>query len=474
LRVIGLIVSRVKNLQTAFARAATDPETSRLCMWLAFWIVLPNLGFSMLWIVGSPPRYPDIVAIGTVGLILRKQNKTIQLLALFLLILYTVVMFICRLFGMGPTYLVQATQYLRELNPFASPEYMLVVAALILTLLGAISVSRRPMDFTRTRSLAIATTAIAAVALLDFAISYSSRGSYQHDAPNGTSFQSAVTLSHFASRADGHRHLLLVTVEAMGDPRDPLIARRLFARFDDPAILARYDVVHGKTRFFGTTTNAEVRELCGHWGNYPEYLDKTGPNCLPAQMARRGYQTTAVHSFIPSFFQREDWYPHIGFQHLLFHDALARRGAAECTGVFDGSCDRDVPAIIARSLKSAKSPQFIYWLTLNSHFPVPSDKGLHTDRCAAFAPEIAETRPMACRMLLLWDEAFGALTHEMTQTDFPETDVLIVGDHMPPFYSRKQRSAFEKDDVPWILLRAKSARYAAPTVEPGQPIAKGR
>jgi hypothetical protein len=448
-------LAKTEKFRATLARVLPDQENRRLLMWLAFWVVLPNFGFSMLWIVGSPPRYPDIVAIGTVGLILRKHHGTTQFCALLVMIIYTMMMFVCRLFGMRPGDLVQSAQYLGELNPVASPEYMLLLVTLILTLASAILVSRRPLNFASTRSLFIAVVAVGLMALLDFTISYSSRGTYQHDAPKGANFQSAATLSQFEKRADGRRHLLLVVVEAMGAPREPLIANRLFARFNDPAFLARYETVQGETRYFGTTTNAEVRELCGHWGNYFPLLDKPEPACLPARLAKLGYRTTAMHAFRPSFFQRESWYPNIGFQHLMFEDALVAQGAAACAGVFEGACDRDVPAIIVRLLKTAKSPQFVYWLTLNSHIPVPSDKTLHTANCAAFAPELAQKRPMACRMLMLWDESFGALAREMTKPDFPQTDVLIVGDHMPPFFSRKQRSAFDNNKVPWILLRAK-------------------
>lgn len=396
-------------------------------------MILPNLGFSALWLIGSPPRYPDIIAIGAVGLIVRGRNAATQFLSLLAMIIYTMLMFICRLFGMGPTYLLQASQFLGELNPMASPEYIAVIAIFIVTLLSAAWACRRPMNFNATRSLMIAIGVVGLMGLLDFAISFGSRGSYQHDAPIGTKFESAAMLSHFAERADRKRNLVLVTVEAMGMPREPLIASRLFASFDRPEFLARYNVLRGRTRYFGTTTNAEIRELCGYWGNYFPLLDRSTTACLPARLAHMGYQTTAVHAFEGNFFQRATWYPHIGFEHVMFHKALVRAGADECAGVFEGACDRDIPAIIAKLLKAAKSPQFVYWLTLNSHLPVPASFSLHTDKCADFAPELAKKRPMACRMLLLWAETFGGLAHEMTQPDFPETDVLIVGDHMPPF-----------------------------------------
>ena len=35
------------------------------------------------------------------------------------------------------------------------------------------------------------------------------------------------------------------------------------------------------------------------------------------------------------------------------------------------------------------------------------------------------------------------------------TDILIVGDHMPPYFDRHDRSQFAPDRVPWLLLKWK-------------------
>ena len=45
-----------------------------------------------------------------------------------------------------------------------------------------------------------------------------------------------------------------------------------------------------------------------------------------------------------------------------------------------------------------------------------------------------------------------AAPHDNAETD---ADILIVGDHMPPFFQRKARERFDGDKVPWVFLRAK-------------------
>jgi hypothetical protein len=37
-----------------------------------------------------------------------------------------------------------------------------------------------------------------------------------------------------------------------------------------------------------------------------------------------------------------------------------------------------------------------------------------------------------------------------------DIDVLIVGDHAPPFWTREGKSFFVRGKVPWILLQSRS------------------
>jgi phosphoglycerol transferase MdoB-like AlkP superfamily enzyme len=129
--------------------------------------------------------------------------------------------------------------------------------------------------------------------------------------------------------------------------------------------------------------------------------------------------------------------------------------------VFAGACDRDVPAQLASTLKGAQKPQFLYWLTVNSHLPVVRDKSLGTEECASFDRKLDAEFPMTCRLLSLFDQTGQSLAREITATDFPASDILIVGDHIPPFFDRHHRQEFAPDRVPWVLLRPKAEPAAA-------------
>jgi hypothetical protein len=285
-------------------------------------------------------------------------------------------------------------------------------------------------------------------------------GSYTRIAPDGAPFQSATSQAHLAALADGKANVMVILVEAMGEPVDPALRQRQLAMWDRPEVAARFAMSHGETTYFGSTTSGEVRELCQRWGNYPD-IAKADPTCLPAILKARGYQTRSYHGFTADFFDREHWYPLIGIDRSTFGPELVKRGAGVCHHVFTGACDRDIPPLIAADLAKAKGPQFTYWVTLNSHLPTVANHDLGTDHCETYDARLERELPLVCRLFTIWDQTAASLAQVISRPDFPPTDILIVGDHMPPFSQQKSRLAFEPDRVPWILLRDKRLQEPA-------------
>jgi hypothetical protein len=127
------------------------------------------------------------------------------------------------------------------------------------------------------------------------------------------------------------------------------------------------------------------------------------------------------------------------------------RGARYCPNVFPGACDRDVPPFIAEELSRGGKPK----LTLNSHLPVVANRELGTENCKALGPQHDADFPMVCRLYAVWGDTAAALAKLLGSPDLPPTDVLIVGDHMPPFIQQQARVQFDPDHVPWYYLRDK-------------------
>jgi phosphoglycerol transferase MdoB-like AlkP superfamily enzyme len=110
---------------------------------------------------------------------------------------------------------------------------------------------------------------------------------------------------------------------------------------------------------------------------------------------------------------------------------------------------------MAERLKAAKKPTFLYWLTLNSHLPVPPGLNLDVDHCERVSPKLAIAFPQICRQFTIYNDIDVAMVKEITASDFPNSDILLVGDHMPPYFDRHHRTQYDAENVPWLYLRSK-------------------
>ncbi len=440
-------------------RAGLSADLKRFLNWSLIWLGLANIPFMAMWFVGAPPRYFEIALAGLVGLVVKRMPRFIQWAAFTGIMAYSILSFVAGLFNLGMSSLLYSMQFLAEIRPSNSMEYIAAAIVILGILVASWFLLKRDTNFSRPLYILLGGVLIFGLAATDFAMGQSMRGHYFREAPAGANFESAAEKSGFASRADGKRHLVLIMVESLGVPHDnKVMSDKLFAYYGNSAIQARYDVSQGTSLYYNSTTAGEFREMCGKWGDYYELLDAADAaklNCLPAMLAKKGYATHAMHSFKGEFFKRTEWYPNIGFQTREFWPELQERGAEWCGGVFAGACDRQIPSMLAENLKRAKQPTFLYWLTLNAHLPVPTGLNLNADDCQRVSVELARDFPMICRQFAIFDDIDKALVQEITASDFPDADILIVGDHMPPYFDRHNRSQFDPERVPWLYLKAK-------------------
>ncbi|WDZ75861.1 sulfatase-like hydrolase/transferase [Ensifer adhaerens] len=270
------------------------------------------------------------------------------------------------------------------------------------------------------------------------------------------SFESALSINGVdpAALADAGRNVLFVMVEGLGALSDPAHAAILSQRLQPALDTGRYTLSSGLSNFEGSTTGAESRELCGQWGDHTDYLDQATYDCFPAAMADVGYRTISYHGFSQEMFERETWYPRIGFQESHFIEGLATAGdrfARRCGSVFAGLCDKDVAdAIRDRLLKQPTERKFLYWLTLNTHIPYvrKQDGDL---KCGSEAAAIANAQ--VCELTELWADVFDSVATIAKDPTLPPTDIFIVGDHPTPLWSRAAAGHFTPHKIQWYLLR---------------------
>lgn len=449
---------------TRYAQPVARQEWKLLLTWAFIWIVIANAGFAVMWFVGAPPRWSEILITGMIGLFVRRRPAAVQLVAFVGATVFSLLSFVSGLFNLDMGSLIYSLRFFAELDPTKSTEYMVAGMVVVMLMAAAARLLRRDQSFTDLRALGVAVALLIMTAQVDEFMGAGMWGHYNRDTAADTPFTSATNQARFAAVPAGKpRHLMIVMVESLGVPvNNPEMDRLLFQRYRTPEVAQRFGLEYGTTAYFKSTTAAEVRELCGRWGEYYDLLDRQDEGCLPARLRRLGYQTSAYHSFSGEFFYRDKWYPNIGFEQQKFAPELLAEGARECGGMFPGACDRDVPALLAARLKQADQPQFIYWLTVNSHLPVPTGMNLDVDNCENLSVKLAESFPMICRQFAVWDAIDRALVREITARDFPPTDILIVGDHMPPYFDRRHRKQFAFDRVPYLYLRWKDEGDAAP------------
>ena len=432
--------------------------------WALYWLLIPNIVIILMWPIGGPSMKNVLLLFGFAALLI-SQLPWSRVKQVLLLAMMSAVMahYICLMFNL-PIWAIQyLPSFLSEVRPWRAPFYLLggllFLGVVVFTLRQAPCVKRFPSFV----SMLAALLTVYAFSMIDSVATAATKESY-HTAPGpGQPFQSATGMAGFDNPAMERRHVLIVVVEALGKPVGKMEEGLFNADWNRPRWHERYVISHGSVPYYGSTTSAELRELCGVWGQYMRF-DFAKADCLPQRYRQAGYQTSAMHSFANQFFDRAHWYPKLHFERIEFGPDLVREGVPVCGGMFPGACDKDIPSLIGKRLKAATKPQLMYWLTLNSHLPVVEDSSLGTEDCVFGSGEWSANNPQICRLFLVQHQLANALDAMVMDPELPPTDILIVGDHMPPFFDRDSRARFDGSQVPWILLRSRGAsdRSAVP------------
>ena len=280
-------------------------------------------------------------------------------------------------------------------------------------------------------------------------------GSPRPPAPAKSALQPAVDLAVRMKRSvatSGLPNIVLVLFESYGLALDPWMARALEQPYRSQEIAKRYAVESGAVPFTGPTVPGELRELCGLGvDNHTSLSSDQLSNSAPAALRALGYSTTAVHGFTGVMYDRVVWYPKVGFQTSLFRRDLDAAGIPRCAGVFDGSCDIETAGFVGQMLaRSEPGPIFIYWLTLDSHVPVPSG---FQDRSI---PGILTTDSPLDSWMASVHRVNSVIAQVAARLQSRPTIFVVVGDHPPGFISAKRRAMFDSRSVPFFRLIPKA------------------
>jgi Sulfatase len=257
-------------------------------------------------------------------------------------------------------------------------------------------------------------------------------------------------------------NVVLILVESWGKPRAADLDEALVRPYEDEGLSERYTVSQGTVPFHGSTVAGEARELCGSAMGFGLLAASASQlkGCLPARMNGMGYHSMGVHGFHEWMFDRGEWYRRIGFNETWFREGLQQSGLPLCPGPFPGICDAAASVWIGDQLqRNSDSPQFIYWVTLNSHLPVPIPNMVKSPPDCGNKQLTAEN-PALCSWYQLEFNVHRSVAELALRETARPTVFLVVGDHAPPFASSKLRSQFSDQVVPYVLLVPKRSAEA--------------
>jgi phosphoglycerol transferase MdoB-like AlkP superfamily enzyme len=230
-----------------------------------------------------------------------------------------------------------------------------------------------------------------------------------------------------------------------------------------PELLSRYEVTQGTAPFYGGTVAGEARELCGN--SVGLYLLKASASelegCLPKRMAALGYSNIAVHGMSGNMFERSTWWKTIGFNERLFNDRFKEQGLPDCLGAFIGTCDSSIAEWIGKRLENKDvGPDFIYWVTLNSHLPVLVPSPLKSGAPCLATLSLSPDTSLCSWYQLVANVHQSAARLAMSKLARP-TVFVIVGDHAPPFADSDIARQFSSTVVPYVVLSPRQKEMAA-------------
>jgi sulfatase-like protein len=436
--------------------------TSPTAMVMAAALILPNLlsiaTLGAVLDVSLPPRTISIMAYAMLAICARRIPFALTVILFLAILAFDLVWTISVSFGLAPSELVTALDHAQHVHVFQSPLYGTLIGVLMVTSAATLWLLYRRETLLRANIVAMFAAALL-FAGVDFVTNVSPH--YQFGAMLGRNvpIESAAAKSGFNGVAgtDG-RNVVLVMVEGLGYLTDPTARRQIDSPLFDTRITDKYRITEGSVVYYGSTTAGEMRELCDTREPYLEFSKTHGASCLPARLRTRGYATMAVHAFHHSMFERDEWYPVVGFDKEVFGEKLVKVTHRLCGNAFRGVCDADLPPIIVQEAAFSKKPKFIYWLTLNTHIPVAPGQALADFGCKKDAGIFRHVH--VCEMAELWHDVFASVSKLALDPGIGPADILIVGDHSPPLWSRRARAQFEPGLVAWYRLTPRDGAVA--------------
>jgi len=244
--------------------------------------------------------------------------------------------------------------------------------------------------------------------------------------------------------ADAHRggSLFFVVLESWGDYVDPAVRDAVESALHSPQAVNRWHISRRSVAFKGATTAGEIRLLCGSALHYSR-IGSANEACLGVGLKRLGFSTVALHGFSRFMFDREAWWPELGFDQTVFDDNLGS-APARCGTVLRGICDTHMVDAAATRLGPGR---FVYLLTLDTHLPLAAVALTEHESLMCSQRQLSAS---VCQHAAQMGRLIGKIV-AVAATRQPAPLLVLAGDHSPPFFDAKDKSMFSSSLVPLVV-----------------------
>ena len=263
--------------------------------------------------------------------------------------------------------------------------------------------------------------------------------------------------THLHLLGDDSNKQLLVIMESWGLPNDARFQAIFQKIISSLAIQHQFKPYWGQTRFSGSTTAAEMRELVNAKGSYKYFFNlQSAESNFPSVFDKKkkaGYETYGFHSFTGKMFARGKWWHNIGLDHVFFRDDIMAENIVNNNQLDGGTPfpsikDEQMFDYMVQQTKDIKR-KFVYLLTVNTHLPFTQNIGDFPGEIfseIAAMPVSAEAKNQMKKVAIELMYFINALNPE----DWD--DILFVGDHIPPYLRDADRKYFNPAFVPYLFL----------------------
>jgi hypothetical protein len=269
--------------------------------------------------------------------------------------------------------------------------------------------------------------------------------------------KSEESATHLLLLNDDSNKQLLVIMESWGLPNDSRFQGIFQKIISSLAIQREFKPYWGQTRFSGSTTAAEMRELVNAKGSYKYFFNlKSAASNFPSVFDKKkaaGYETYGFHSFTGKMFARGNWWYNIGLDHIFFRDDIMAANIVNNNQLDGGTPfpsikDEQMFDFMLHQTKDNKK-KFVYLLTVNTHLPFTENIG---DLPGEIFREIAAMPVSAEAKNQMKKVAIELLYFINILKPAEWDDILFVGDHIPPYLRDTDRKYFNAAFVPYLFL----------------------